>query len=99
MNCPRCGGSQLKVKDSRDVAGILIRRRRRCLADGCEFRFNTIEIPTFDWALLSLIGFAMGDKGARHVPRRWLAGMEAAEDSLNGRSKTQKSLDLPEGRA
>lgn len=87
MNCPLCGGGQVSVKNSRAVAGILIRRRRHCLNPDCEFRFNTVEIPTFDWALISLIGFAMGDKGKRHVPRRWLRGMENAEDSINAKKR------------
>ncbi len=42
MRCPRCGGTQDKVLDSRETKnGAVIRRRRQCL--GCQQRFTTYE--------------------------------------------------------
>jgi transcriptional repressor NrdR len=40
MKCPRCGGSESKVVDSRSI-GEGIRRRRECL--GCKTRFTSYE--------------------------------------------------------
>lgn len=40
MKCPRCGGIESKVVDSRSI-GEGIRRRRECL--GCETRYTTYE--------------------------------------------------------
>lgn len=42
MRCPKCGGQEDKVIDSRTSReGSTIRRRRECLK--CEFRFTTYE--------------------------------------------------------
>ncbi len=42
MRCPKCGGQDDKVIDSRaSKEGLIIRRRRECL--GCEHRFTTYE--------------------------------------------------------
>lgn len=42
MRCPKCGGLEDKVIDSRAAKdGFSIRRRRECLA--CEYRFTTYE--------------------------------------------------------
>lgn len=41
--CPRCGGSDLTVRDSRPT-GVGIRRRRICQAPECGQRFTTFEI-------------------------------------------------------
>jgi transcriptional repressor NrdR len=42
MRCPKCGGQDDKVIDSRaSREGATIRRRRQCL--GCGFRFTTYE--------------------------------------------------------
>src|SRR6266480_1550543 len=42
MRCPKCGGQDDKVIDSRaSREGATIRRRRQCLA--CGFRFTTYE--------------------------------------------------------
>jgi transcriptional repressor NrdR len=42
MRCPKCGGQDDKVIDSRSSKeGATIRRRRECLA--CEHRFTTYE--------------------------------------------------------
>lgn len=40
MKCPFCGGTESRVKDSRDV-GDAIHRRREC--DQCKGRFSTYE--------------------------------------------------------
>ena len=42
MRCPKCGGQDDKVIDSRSSReGATIRRRRQCIA--CGFRFTTYE--------------------------------------------------------
>lgn len=41
MNCPYCGGSDLKVLESRESDAQSIRRRRECQA--CQKRFTTYE--------------------------------------------------------
>lgn len=42
MRCPKCGGQDDKVIDSRaSKEGSVIRRRRECLS--CEYRFTTYE--------------------------------------------------------
>ena len=41
MNCPYCGGSDLKVLESRESDALSIRRRREC--QSCEKRFTTYE--------------------------------------------------------
>lgn len=47
MKCPKCGSTQLKVNEKRDLpAESAIRRRRECVS--CSFRFTTyerVEIP------------------------------------------------------
>ena len=45
MNCPYCGGSHLKVVDSREkqAQGNAVIRRRECQT--CGIRFNTKEVP------------------------------------------------------
>jgi len=40
MKCPFCGGTESRVKDSRDV-GDAIHRRREC--EQCKGRFSTYE--------------------------------------------------------
>ena len=42
MKCPFCGGTESRVKDSRDV-GDAIHRRRECLNEHCKGRFSTYE--------------------------------------------------------
>lgn len=42
MNCPSCGHKRLMVLETRNVDGVL-RRRRQCLA--CGERVTTIEVP------------------------------------------------------
>lgn len=39
--CPKCGGGESRVKDSRPMNGY-VRRRRVC--GSCKFRFNTHEV-------------------------------------------------------
>lgn len=46
MQCPYCGGYQLRTVDSRPY-DTQVRRRRECLS--CTERFNTIEIPLTDY--------------------------------------------------
>jgi hypothetical protein len=45
LACPKCGGLDLDVKDSRAANGM-IRRRRRCTA--CSERFTTYEAAADD---------------------------------------------------
>jgi transcriptional repressor NrdR len=42
MKCPFCGGTESRVKDSRDV-GDAIHRRRECMNEQCRGRFSTYE--------------------------------------------------------
>ncbi|MFL5695428.1 MAG: transcriptional regulator NrdR, partial [Ktedonobacteraceae bacterium] len=45
MKCPLCGGTESRVKDSRDI-GDAIHRRREC--EHCKGRFSTYErVETF----------------------------------------------------
>lgn len=41
MRCPRCGGTETRVIDSRDLDDVSIRRRREC--EVCGARFTTYE--------------------------------------------------------
>lgn len=42
MRCPKCGGEDTRVIDTRiDRKGLSIRRRRLC--QSCEYRFSTLE--------------------------------------------------------
>jgi len=41
MRCPRCGQSETRVVDSRDLDDVSIRRRREC--ETCGARFTTYE--------------------------------------------------------
>ena len=43
MKCPRCGGENLKVLDSRATDGNSVRRRRQFL--DCKYSFTTYEYP------------------------------------------------------
>ena len=68
MKCPRCGGGNVFVLDSRAKEDT-VRRRRKC--SDCGTRFSTVEIPAEEYANLvkakhreeSLRGMVEGDQG------------------------------------
>jgi len=87
MNCPYCGGSDLKVLESRESDELTIRRRREC--QGCQKRFTTYE-------RIETVPLTVIKKDSKRVPfdrQKILSGMlKACEKRPISRDQIEKAL-------